>query len=125
LANTFTILEAAQRLGVSPDTVRRRVKSGELPAHQKKRGQGFQWLVDLASFPEAPEEDARPGPADHRPAAPQPRAQQGVQAAPTDTGLLEALVAELRGTLQVTRAELEARRREVDRLLTLLEKTQE
>lgn len=31
-AKFLTILEAALRVGVSPDTIRRRVKSGELPA---------------------------------------------------------------------------------------------
>lgn len=31
-AKFLTIYEAALRIGVSPDTIRRRVKSGELPA---------------------------------------------------------------------------------------------
>jgi len=39
--------EAARRLGVSVDTIRRRIGKGELTAHQKATPQGFRWEVEL------------------------------------------------------------------------------
>jgi excisionase family DNA binding protein len=43
-----TIREAAKRLGVSQDTVRRRLKAGELQGVQDPIPGGFTWLVELA-----------------------------------------------------------------------------
>jgi len=43
-----TIKEAADRLGVSVDTVRRRLKAGELEGRQEPQGaNGYRWLVQL------------------------------------------------------------------------------
>ncbi len=39
------ITEAAQRLGVSVDAIRRRIRKGDLPANRDNRGQ---WWLDLA-----------------------------------------------------------------------------
>ena len=41
------IKEAAERLGVSPDTIRRRLKAGELTGEREKTAQGFIWRVVL------------------------------------------------------------------------------
>jgi hypothetical protein len=41
------IRDAAQRLGISTDTVRRRLKSGELNGERQETPQGFIWLVEL------------------------------------------------------------------------------
>ena len=58
---TVTIQEAAQHLGVSQDTVRRRIRKEELQARQTPTPQGFRWMVEL-------EEDAQTAPAPpHRP----------------------------------------------------------
>jgi len=46
-AMQMTIQQAATHLGVSQDTVRRRIRSGQLPATQTPRPQGFTWTVDL------------------------------------------------------------------------------
>ena len=43
-----SLQEAAQRLGVSIDTVRRRAKAKELPSRQTPMPQGFRWEVFLA-----------------------------------------------------------------------------
>lgn len=43
-----TIAEAAKRLGVSVDTVRRRVKDGSLTSQQVQRPQGYTWQIFLA-----------------------------------------------------------------------------
>jgi len=50
-----TIQEAAQRLGVSQDTVRRRIRKEELQAKQTPTPQGFRWVVELEGL----EEDAQ------------------------------------------------------------------
>ena len=42
------IKEAAKRLGVSADTIKRRLKTGELVGHQKSTAPGFVWLVEVA-----------------------------------------------------------------------------
>ena len=39
--------EAARILGVSVDTIRRRIRSGALKASQKKTSSGHVWLVEL------------------------------------------------------------------------------
>ena len=41
------IAEAAKRLGVAQDTIRRRIRKGDLVAHQETRPQGYIWLVEL------------------------------------------------------------------------------
>ena len=41
------IKEAAERLGISADTVRRRLKRGELTGRQEPTAQGFVWVVEL------------------------------------------------------------------------------
>lgn len=50
------IKEAAERLGVSQDTIRRRIKAGEIPAQQEPMGSGYRWLVEV---PDDPETDTR------------------------------------------------------------------
>ena len=52
---TVTLQEAAQRLGVSQDTVRRRIRKEELQARQTPTPQGFRWEVELEGL----EEDAQ------------------------------------------------------------------
>ena len=56
-----TIREAADRLGVSVDTVRRRLKAGELEGRQEPHGaSGYRWLVQLPD--DAPAETPAPAP---------------------------------------------------------------
>lgn len=42
-----SIAEASRRMGVSPDTIRRRIKKGELPAFKERSPKGDAWLVDI------------------------------------------------------------------------------
>ena len=58
-----SIREAAQRLGVSQDTIRRKIRAGTLPAAKVATPQGFVWLVELAGdaqsvIDDAPQQDA-------------------------------------------------------------------
>ena len=44
-----TVLEASQRLGLTQDTVKRRLRKGALPGERLPRPQGYVWLVELAN----------------------------------------------------------------------------
>jgi len=94
---TVSVGEAARRLGVSTDTIRRRISKGEVVAHQKPTPQGYRWEVEL-------EVDVKPV-NDH------------------DTNL-EALVTTLQAQVQAQGEELDARRREVQELHVLLQTAQ-
>jgi DNA repair exonuclease SbcCD ATPase subunit len=50
------IKEAAERLGVSADTIKRRLKARELVGEKQPTAQGFIWLVEV---PAQPAEEAR------------------------------------------------------------------
>jgi excisionase family DNA binding protein len=47
LMELVTMTEAAQRLGVSTDTIKRRLRRGELKGRKQPRPQGFTWLIEL------------------------------------------------------------------------------
>jgi excisionase family DNA binding protein len=47
LMELVTMTEAAQRLGVSTDTIKRRLRRGELKGRKRPRPQGFTWLIEL------------------------------------------------------------------------------
>lgn len=47
MEGTLSVREAAERLGVSKDTIRRRIKSGDLAAVQEPTAQGFEWRIVL------------------------------------------------------------------------------
>ena len=86
---TVTIQEAAQHLGVSQDTVRRRIRKEELQARQTPTPQGFRWVVELEDL----EEDA--------PAAPTPTHRPDIGGAQVEDGQdLRELVDALRSQLQ-------------------------
>jgi len=94
---TVSIGEAATRLGVSADTIRRRIGKGTLNAEQEPTAQGFRWKVEL---PESgPDRNGH---------------QDG----------LEDLVMMLQAQVKTQADELEARRREVSELHVLLQTAQ-
>lgn len=47
MSEWVSIKTAAERLGISPDTVRRRLKRGELQGRQESTAQGFVWQIEL------------------------------------------------------------------------------
>jgi hypothetical protein len=112
MARSLSINDAARQLGLSPDTVRRRIRIGVLAAHQKPRGRGYQWIVDLP--------DAQPG----TDAAGEPNADMGHAPTIEEYQQMKQQVIDLRRMLEVATAELEARRSETGRLLALLEQAQ-
>jgi len=96
---TVSIGEAAARLGVSTDTIRRRIGRGTLTAHRDPTAQGFRWQVEL------------------------PDGSQSMDGH-HDNSTLESLVATLQTQVQAQTQELEARRREVQELHVLLQTAQ-
>lgn len=105
MGEQVTIREAAQRLGVSEDTVRRRLRRGELTGVQQPTAQGFTWLVELPEVAPA------------GPSAPEGAAGVAEAVAAAEVRRLEELVA-------ILREELDARRREVQELHILLQRAQ-
>ena len=126
------ITEAARRLGVSVDSIRRRIRKGDLPAQRDNRGQWWLELADGAAPDPAPASmQERLAPLVLAPAqVPMP-----VPAQATDTALADALraqVADLVERLDRTEhrlSDMEVERRteraawqsERDRLMALVE----
>ena len=114
-----SVIEAAQYLGVSTHTIKRRLKKGELKGEQRATPQGFVWLVEVADDPvefESPVAD-------------------GLGATPTATPewanhyeeVIELLKSDLEDRdkqIGFLKEELEARRREVQELHVLLQQAQ-
>jgi hypothetical protein len=122
-----SIPEAAHALGVSLITIRRRIKRGELRGQRLKTPQGFEWRVILpVQVAEGDDDGATQETPSVNQAADQAPTQRREQA--TDQRLIEALQAH-NATLQAEVAglqtELDARRREVQALLTLLAQSQQ
>jgi hypothetical protein len=55
-----SIPEAARRLGVTQETIRRRIRKGELASYQEPRPQGYVWFVDVPEEELAAEEPKNP-----------------------------------------------------------------
>lgn len=47
MTERISIPEAAERLGVSQDTIQRRLKKGELIGEEESTPQGFVWRIEL------------------------------------------------------------------------------
>lgn len=95
-----SINEAAQRLGVSTETIRRRLHKGSLKGEQVTTPQGFVWTVDL------PDEESQQE--EHR----------------EDCGDLRELVATLRGQVEAQAVELAAKNEQIRELHVLLQQSQ-
>ena len=103
----LTVPEAAQRLGVSTDTVKRRLKKGELQGHQEPRPQGYTWLVDFPDEPNTPPHNGA-GLGESVPTAAEVRR-------------LEEIVSILQQQLDERHHELERRGQEIERFQILLQ----
>jgi excisionase family DNA binding protein len=111
-----TLVEAAHQLGVSVDTVRRRLQKGELRGHQQPRSQGHIWLVELDEYEEINHNSRL---AD---------AEQGDQAClaacQADINRLEEMVTMLQNYIQAQSRELEAKNQQIQELHVLLQTAQ-
>jgi hypothetical protein len=103
-----SIPEAARRLGVTQDTIRRRIRKGELAAYQEPRPQGYVWFVDV------PEEEL----SSEAPPYPDCKEETG------EVQLLREMMELLREELKTKDRQLQAREREVQELHVLLQQSQ-
>jgi hypothetical protein len=103
-----SIPEAARRLGVTQDTVRRRIRKGELTAYQEPRPQGYVWSVDIPEEKLSSEEPSYPDFKEEK----------------NDVQLLREMMELLREELKTKDRQLEAREREVQELHVLLQQAQ-
>ena len=112
--------EAAQLLGVSVDTIERRLKRGDLKGHKEERPQGLTWMVEV------PEEVAAsasnggipPAAAPGEPSASPPHSGGQLQ-------FLEQLVATLQNQVNADQDELAAKNEQIRELHVLLQHAQQ
>ena len=111
--------EAARRLGVSIDTVERKLKRGELSGQKEPRSRGWRWLVEVpedvtgAEGSAAPASDPAEAPAD-----------AGASDSPALCELVHILkdqVDSLRKQVEADREELAAKNRQIGELHVLLQ----
>lgn len=114
-----TLAEAAHRLGVSVDTVRRRLQKGELKGEQQARPQGFIWLIEMPD-----ETGQRSSSTAECQGEEQDGSLAGLAACKAEIRRLETMVVALQDRISAQQDELEARRREVQELHVLLQQAQ-
>jgi predicted transcriptional regulator len=103
-----SIPEAARRLGVTQDTIRRRIRKGEVAAYQEPRPQGYVWFVDVPEEELSSEEPPYPN----------------FKEETSEVQLLREMMELLRDELKTKDRQLEAREREVQELHILLQQFQ-
>jgi hypothetical protein len=119
-----SIPEAAATLGVSQDTIRRRIHKGELKAEKVHTPKGPAWMIDLPGHAQA---DATAASADSHGADRQAYAahESDDYAAPSeDAKTAWAEVHRLEQMVSILQSEVESRRREVQELHVLLQQAQ-
>lgn len=124
--------EAALRMGVSVDTVRRRLRRGELQGRHQPTPQGFIWLVDLPETPgSASTAETWAGPLQSAPAgatARTPLSRAGAlrdgAPSPGDVRGLRELVDVLRHGIDTRDRQLESKDRQIEQLHALLQQAQ-
>jgi hypothetical protein len=113
-----TLVEAAHQLGISVDTVRRRLQKGELKGQQQPRPSGHIWLVELD---EEVNENSRLA---DRSADAEQGDQARLAACQADIHRLEEIVAMLQAHIVTQGSELEAKNQQISELHVLLQQAQ-
>jgi hypothetical protein len=94
------ITEAAKRLRLSEQTVRRRIHSGELPGIQVDTPQGFIWMIELPDDSSVGESDTG------------------------EIAALRELIDNLNGQAQLMKEQLGSKDRQIEQLHVLLQQAQ-
>jgi hypothetical protein len=117
-----SIAEAAHRLGISQDTVRKRLRLGELTGTQVRAPGGFRWMVEL------PDDVPGVGTKKNGNKEPEDREDQSlaelVAALSARVEGQQELIEALQSQIQAQKDQLEARGREVQELHVLLQQAQ-
>jgi len=113
-----SVIEAAQHLGVSTHTIKRRLKRGELGGHRQSTPQGFIWVVEIADEPGESNSATVTDPSATASATSQENHLEEM------VELLKHDIEERDSQISFLKEELEARRREVQELHVLLQQTQ-
>jgi len=116
--------EAARRLGVSIDTVERRLKRGELQGQQEQRGKGWRWLIEVSGDRAPADAPANNGVA---PAPAPVNAPASTTDAPAENGLVVVLqdqIVGLQDQLRVMNQALSSRDNQIVELITVVRQTQ-
>jgi chromosome segregation ATPase len=140
-----SMTQAASCLGVSVDTIRRRLHRGELQGKQKPISQGFAWLIEIpdevieasrckdSKQPATRLEATESQGCTQTDATPDAHQQQGqsedssqlAAILAAENALLRELVETYRDQLQILQEELEAKRRDIQELHVLLQRSQD
>ena len=99
---TVGIPEASRMLGISQDTVRKRIKTGEIPAEKVKAAGGYKWMVVVPEAADDVDDGLRN---DHH--------QDGPPDGGTDSN---ALVMEMKARIASLEEQLATRTREISEL---------
>jgi chromosome segregation ATPase len=121
------IVEAAQRLGIHPETLRRRIRRGEVKAHQKRTHHGDVWMVEVELAEQVPKtsnqgQDGQDGVAD---------SQANLNGDPGEVRTLREMVGLLKDELEARdrqmeswKQQLEAKDKQIEQLHVLLQQAQ-
>jgi hypothetical protein len=109
------VRDAADRLNVSEDTIRRRLKASALKSRKESTPSGFRWLVEVPDDASAPPMQAPAPDSNHAPA----------DAHAGEAVVLRELVGVLKAEVGTLTATLAARDRDIDRLMILLQRAQQ
>jgi hypothetical protein len=114
-----SLAEAAQRLGVSVDTIKRRLRKGELKGRQDPRPQGYTWLIEMPDS----SADGLACPAGSQ-ADTLASSLADLEAATVEIVNLREMLAMAQGQLAAQQAELKAKNQQITELHVLLQQAQ-
>jgi hypothetical protein len=121
----LTMVEAAHQLGVSVDTVKRRIQKGELKGHQQPRPQGFVWLVEMPEESNLPGSNPANTPVDTAVSASElRRLEEMVQFLKAELAGRDVQIESWKQEAEAHREQLQAKDRQIEQLHVLLQQAQ-
>jgi hypothetical protein len=119
------MVEAAHQLGVSVDTVKRRIQKGELKGHQQPRPQGFVWLVEMPEESNLPGSNPANTPVDTAVSAGElRRLEEMVQFLKAELAGRDVQIESWKQEAEAHREQLQAKDRQIEQLHILLQQAQ-